>query len=1080
MLPLLPLAARAQAPANDNPSGAIALPLGATCTPLSTTNTGATTTAVTGLGYTNPGCGIAASPKDVWYTFTTAASGQQGSTAVTITVSGTPAGQVRVFSSTGGAAGPFVTVGCAAGTTNNTQAPALALRGLTPATTYYVDVSGYGSADTQGAFTICATTLVLPANDVAVSGIYSLGQVALAYNSPQVARAVVTNLSLGALTNVPVTLTVSGATTFTSTQTVASLAPNASATVTFPGYTLAATGVNTLTVTVPTDDVTSNNSQVFTQNVTANRLAFVDGTQPLNATGVGIGAAGGILAAKYNLATAGTIASITPSFVGAGAGATTYQVQLYDATGTGGTPGTLLYTSPTQTRPTATGSPVVSVPNIPIAAGDFYVAIKELDLNVGLGYQVEDPLRPTTFYFQVPAGAWTAVNTTTLRTRLALEVSVVPAPACAAVQNLTTTGVTTTAANVTFTPITGATYTVTYQAGTGAVQTVTPTPSASPVALSGLTPNTTYTVTVVTNCTGGTTSAAVTTTFTTGSTAPANDECTTATALTVGTTCTNTLATNVGATASTGAPAPGANCFLATTPISNDVWYTVVVPASGNLTVTTSTATGTSVTDTGLLVYSGTCGNLTEVGCSDDISGTNFFSSAVMTGLTPGATLYVRVWSFGTTPTGQFNICATNPAVVANDNPTGAVTLTLGTTCTPTSSTNVGATTTAPSGYTNPGCGVAVSPIDVWFKFTTAATGVGSTDASIQVTGAPAGQVRVFSAASAAGPFTQVGCAAGTTNNTVAGPVRLTGLTPNTTYYIAVSGYGSADTQGAFTICAVGLAAPAAPSYATLPYSESFENTWISVVNTNEAPNNSWRNTPTSGNNSWRREDDGASASWTSPTSGAVTPSATLGTHAARFHSYYAPNNALGNLDLYVNMSTSTNAKVLNFDYVNLTGTDSLKIFVSTNGGTTFTAAPVRQLGVSATFAPVQGITIASTSATTVIRFQGKSDFGDDDIYIDNLRLSVVTAAQNAALAANVNLYPNPAHQSFQLSVPAGMRNASAQLINALGQVVQTRQLSLPAAGGTTSFNVSGLAAGVYSLQLQSGADLVVKRVVVE
>jgi len=940
LLPLLPLAARAQAPANDNPSGAIALPVGATCTPLSTTNANATTTSVTGLGYTNPGCGIASSPKDVWYTFTTAASGQQGSTAVTITVAGTPAGQVRVFSSAGGAAGPFVTVGCSAGTTNNTQAPALALRGLTPATTYYVDVSGYGSGDTQGAFTICATTLVLPANDVAVTSIYSLGQVAQTYNSPQVAQAVVTNLSLGTLTNVPVTLTVSGASTFTATQTVATLAPNASATVTFPSYPLAGTGVNTLTVTVPADDLASNNSQVFTQNVTANRLAFIDGTQPLNATGVGIGAAGGILAAKYNLAQAGTIASVTPSFVGAGAGATTYQIQLYDATGTGGTPGTLLYTSPTQTRPTATGSPVITLPNVPIAAGDFFVAIKELDLNVGLGYQVEDPLRPTTFYFQVPASPWTAVNTTTLRTRLALEVSVTPAPACAAVQNLATSGVTTTDANVTFTPITGATYTVTYQAASGAVQTVTPNPSASPVALSGLTPNTTYTVTVVTNCSGGTTSAAVTTTFTTAPVAPANDLCANATPLTVNvTTCTNTLGTNLGATAS-GTTAPAPTCGGAALGTLVDVWYSAVVPANGNLTVTTSAATGSLVDDTVIELYTGTCGSLTSIGCNDD-NGTDGFSTLALTGLTPGATVYVRVRTYNATANGAFNICATT-------------------------------TVTLPS-----------------------------------------------------------------------------------------------------------------PTYVTLPYTESFEGPWASVASTNDAPTVNWRNTPATGNNSWRRDDDGASATWrflgddADPTLHVYDTRFSTGAHSARFHSYGTASSAApGTLDLYANLS-GTGTKVLQFDYINPTGSDSLAVYVSTNGGTTFSATPLL-VALNNTSFTGKTVTIPSTSATTVLRFRAWSDFGDDDLGIDNVRLAVVTATQNAALAANVSLYPNPAHQSFQLNVPSGLHTASAQLINALGQVVQTRQLNLPAAGGSANFNVSGLAAGVYSLQLKSGNDLVVKRVVVE
>ncbi|HEX8329897.1 MAG TPA: T9SS type A sorting domain-containing protein [Hymenobacter sp.] len=95
--------------------------------------------------------------------------------------------------------------------------------------------------------------------------------------------------------------------------------------------------------------------------------------------------------------------------------------------------------------------------------------------------------------------------------------------------------------------------------------------------------------------------------------------------------------------------------------------------------------------------------------------------------------------------------------------------------------------------------------------------------------------------------------------------------------------------------------------------------------------------------------------------------------------------------------------------------------------------------------------------------------------------IAVATATRNEALAATVSLSPNPAHGTFTLGVPAGnLRTASATLINALGQVVQTRQLNLPAAGGKADFDVSRLAAGVYSLSLKSGNDLVVKRVVVE
>ena len=95
--------------------------------------------------------------------------------------------------------------------------------------------------------------------------------------------------------------------------------------------------------------------------------------------------------------------------------------------------------------------------------------------------------------------------------------------------------------------------------------------------------------------------------------------------------------------------------------------------------------------------------------------------------------------------------------------------------------------------------------------------------------------------------------------------------------------------------------------------------------------------------------------------------------------------------------------------------------------------------------------------------------------------VAVTTAVRNAELTAATTLSPNPASQRFTLSVPAGsLRSASATLANVLGQTVQTRQLSLPAAGGTAEFDVSRLPAGIYTLTLQAGNDLVVKRVVVE
>ena len=282
---------------------------------------------------------------------------------------------------------------------------------------------------------------------------------------------------------------------------------------------------------------------------------------------------------------------------------------------------------------------------------------------------------------------------------------------------------------------------------------------------------------------------------------------------------------------------------------------------------------------------------------------------------------------------------------------------------------------------------------------------------------------------------------------------------------------------------------PPPAAYATPPYVEGFEGPWVNDRGTSDVPTLNWHNTPVTGDNSWRREDDGfASANWQYQANEVPTPNFptppyvtrfSAGAHSARFHTFGSAAGAQGKLDLYVNLS-GAGTKTLTFDYINPTGTDKVEVFLSTDGGTTFGTAPLLTATTATAFTN-KSVAVPSTSATSVVRFQATSDFGDDDIGIDNLRLTVVTATRNEALAAAVSVAPNPARQRFTLRVPAGsLRTASATLRNALGQVVATRQLSLPAAGGSTEFDVSRLAAGIYTLTLQAGDDLVVKRVVVE
>ncbi|HET9502668.1 MAG TPA: DUF4331 family protein [Hymenobacter sp.] len=91
-------------------------------------------------------------------------------------------------------------------------------------------------------------------------------------------------------------------------------------------------------------------------------------------------------------------------------------------------------------------------------------------------------------------------------------------------------------------------------------------------------------------------------------------------------------------------------------------------------------------------------------------------------------------------------------------------------------------------------------------------------------------------------------------------------------------------------------------------------------------------------------------------------------------------------------------------------------------------------------------------------------------------------AVSNAALAQQVQLFPNPARGSFTVVVPAelGRGTVTATLYNQLGQAVAQRKLAMTAAGATSQFDVVGMALGVYTLQLSGSDAKVTKRLVIQ
>lgn len=140
---------------------------------------------------------------------------------------------------------------------------------------------------------------------------------------------------------------------------------------------------------------------------------------------------------------------------------------------------------------------------------------------------------------------------------------------------------------------------------------------------------------------------------------PANDNCSGAIAITPSANCSFTTYTTVGATASTGVPAPGCANYIA-----GDVWFSVLVPTSGHLIFDTQEG---SLNNGGMALYTGSCAALNLLECNDDASFNGLMPKIDRSGLTPGSTVYVRFWDYGGNDFGTFGICVYEPNPIASD-----------------------------------------------------------------------------------------------------------------------------------------------------------------------------------------------------------------------------------------------------------------------------------------------------------------------------------------------------------------------------------------------------------------------------
>ncbi|MFL5753215.1 MAG: T9SS type A sorting domain-containing protein [Bacteroidia bacterium] len=258
---------------------------------------------------------------------------------------------------------------------------------------------------------------------------------------------------------------------------------------------------------------------------------------------------------------------------------------------------------------------------------------------------------------------------------------------------------------------------------------------------------------------------------------PSNDDPCSATALTVGTTCSYVTYTNACASASS-ISTPGCANYL-----GGDVWFTVTVPASGQLTFDTQTGV---MLDGGMAIYRGSCSALTLLSCDNDNSANGLMPYIYNSALIPGETIWIRVWEYGNNNNGTFGICVTDPCpggAPANDLPCNATTINLGSFVNGDNSCSGSASEVAA-----PACWTSGSNNSIWFSFIAPTSG----GVIIRTNAGTLTDTQIGLYSGACGSLTLVSCNQDATgcgsNSTPNSQITATGLTAGQTYYVRVDG----------------------------------------------------------------------------------------------------------------------------------------------------------------------------------------------------------------------------------------------------------------------------------------------------
>jgi hypothetical protein len=246
------------------------------------------------------------------------------------------------------------------------------------------------------------------ADDINVAELYADDYISQTGPLARNIQALIKNEGLNAATNIPVTLTVTGANGHTEIVNIASLAAGASQVVSFANFNVPVKGLQQVVVNInpATDGRAVNNNRQSAQVVTAGRTQLINESKS-NFSGVGFTTATKFAAKMYGSGTK-KISQVKIKFISS---IQPVDVRIYEDNGTGNSPGaTALFTS-ANFRTNADNELVVPIKPAITVDGDYYIAVTQQGtVNMGVEAFYQYPRLPQRNYSSaLNATTWTEV-----------------------------------------------------------------------------------------------------------------------------------------------------------------------------------------------------------------------------------------------------------------------------------------------------------------------------------------------------------------------------------------------------------------------------------------------------------------------------------------------------------------------------------------------------------------------------------------------------------------------------------------------------------------------------------------------